>query len=193
MTYLARHERRAAILEAAVLVVMKEGLAAATVRRIAHETGAATGQLHHHFRSASELRAEAFATLTRRSFEKKRKEHAGKDTVTRLMALLGNSDSATELRENNLWNEAVLISQHDEAMKAALDASMTMWHQEIFMVLEGERVGGLSADPSSPGDGVWRLIALSNGLYSLMQLDAARFSKDVCNRHLLIAIERELR
>lgn len=193
MTYLARHERRAAILEAAVLVVMKEGMAAATVRRIAHEIDAAAGQIHHHFGSASELRAEAFATLTRRSLEDKSREHEKKDPTTRLLALLGYSDTALDLQENNLWNEAMLIAQHDEAMESTLAESIKAWHREIVMILAIGKGRGSALHSSAVEDAGWRLIGLSNGLYGMMQLETLGFSKDAFNRQMLVAIESELR
>lgn len=53
MRYLSKDERREEILQAAMRVALTEGFAAMTVRRIATEAGVATGQVHHHFASAS--------------------------------------------------------------------------------------------------------------------------------------------
>lgn len=192
MAYLARQERRAEILDAAISIAMKEGLAAATVRRIAQHIGAATGQIHHHFSSASELRAEAFATLTRRSLESKRCEHAESNAVTRLLLLLGYSDTALDLQENNLWNEALMIAQHDEAMKSALAENITAWHAVIVSILAIERKRKACPRCGSVEDAAWRLIGLSNGLYGMMQLETLGFSKDAFNRQMLLTIESEL-
>lgn len=192
MAYLARQERRAAILEAAVSIAIKEGLAAATVRRVAQAIDAAAGQIHHHFDSASELRAEAFATLTRRSLEDKSQDHKDKNATTRLLALLGYSDTAADLQENNLWNEAILISQHDEAMKSALAENINTWHREIVAILEATQTGNASERCISADDSAWRLIGLSNGLYGLMQLETLGFTKEAFNHNMLCAIESEL-
>ncbi len=192
MSYLPRQQRRTAILEAAVSIVLKEGLAAATVRRIAGEMGAASGQIHHHFRSASELRAEAFATLARRSLEDKSREHSGKDAAHRLLSLLGYSDTAMDLQESVLWNEAILIAQNDEAMKSALAENIKAWHCEIVAIIEtGRRSDGI-VRPSSAEDSAWRILGLSNGLYGIMQLQTLGLSKDAFNRQMLAAIKNEL-
>ena len=65
MRYLSKDERREEILQAAMRVALTEGFAAMTVRRIATEAGVATGQVHHHFASAGELKSLAFVRLIR--------------------------------------------------------------------------------------------------------------------------------
>ena len=59
MAYLSREARREQIMNVVRVLVTSEGLAAATVRRIAQELGCSPGQIHHHFASAEALRAEA--------------------------------------------------------------------------------------------------------------------------------------
>ena len=58
--YLNRDQRREMILQAAMQIALAEGFTAMTVRRIATEAQTSTGQVHHHFSSASHLKAEAF-------------------------------------------------------------------------------------------------------------------------------------
>ena len=60
MAYLNRDQRREMILQAAMQIALAEGFTAMTVRRIATEAQTSTGQVHHHFSSASHLKAEAF-------------------------------------------------------------------------------------------------------------------------------------
>ncbi|SUU67665.1 transcriptional regulator [Acinetobacter baumannii] len=63
MAYLNRDQRREMILQAAMQIALTEGFTAMTVRRIATEAQTSTGQVHHHFSSASHLKAEAFLKL----------------------------------------------------------------------------------------------------------------------------------
>ncbi|HAT2603242.1 TPA: TetR family transcriptional regulator, partial [Kluyvera intermedia] len=63
MSYLSRDERRELILKAAMRVALSDGFAGMTVRRIANEAGVATGQVHHHFSSGAELKAQAFVRV----------------------------------------------------------------------------------------------------------------------------------
>lgn len=191
MVYLARPERRAAILEATMAIALEEGLAATTVRRVAQAIQAAVGQVHHHFGSVAELRAEAFATLTRRSLGSRSRKHAGEGPVALLLALLGHSDAAADIQENRLWNEAMLLAERDAAMKAAFAESIRAWHGEVAAAIRRGQAAGLFA-ATPPDDSAWRLIGLSNGLYGLLPFEGLGVSKEVFNRHILTAIEREL-
>lgn len=193
MAYLARSERRTTILEAAISIAMKEGLTAATVRRVAQETGTAFGQIHHHFRSVAEMRAEVFATLSRRSLEERSRKHAGDAPNDRLLALLGYFDTDRDIQENRLWNEAMLVAEQDGLMKAAFAESIRVWQLEIKAVIETGQSAGMFAGSASPEDSAWRLIGLSNGLYGLMPYETLGFSKETFNRHIRTAIEHELR
>lgn len=62
MAYMNKDARRTAILDAAIALIVSEGLAAVTVRGVARNLQAATGLVNHHFTSAT-LRAEAFELL----------------------------------------------------------------------------------------------------------------------------------
>ncbi|MFC0623587.1 TetR/AcrR family transcriptional regulator [Kribbella deserti] len=56
-------ERRTALIEAAIRVATREGLAATTTRRIAEEAGISVGILHYCFRSKEELLHEAIRVI----------------------------------------------------------------------------------------------------------------------------------
>lgn len=66
-----------------------------TVRRIATEAGVATGQLHHHFASAGELKSLAFVRLIRDLLDA---EIVGENAGwrERLHAMLGSDDGGFE-------------------------------------------------------------------------------------------------
>jgi len=50
-------QRRAAIVDATVGVMLRRGIAAATVRDVAAEMGTSSGLIHHYFGSMEELLA----------------------------------------------------------------------------------------------------------------------------------------
>ena len=95
MRYLSKDERREEILQAAMRVALTEGFAAMTVRRIATEAGVATGQVHHHFASAGELKSLAFVRLIRDLLDA---EIVGENAGwrERLHAMLGSDDGGFE-------------------------------------------------------------------------------------------------
>lgn len=55
MSYVSADERRRQLIEAAITVIARDGLAKATTRRIAEEADAALASLHYTFRSKEEL------------------------------------------------------------------------------------------------------------------------------------------
>jgi AcrR family transcriptional regulator len=55
VAYLSYEERRSSLIDAAVEVIVSEGLAKTTTRRVAEQAGAAIGTLHYCFRNKEEL------------------------------------------------------------------------------------------------------------------------------------------
>src|SRR5688572_32608164 len=55
MAYLSYEERRRSLIDAAVEVIVAEGLVKTTTRRVAEQAGAAIGTLHYCFRNKEEL------------------------------------------------------------------------------------------------------------------------------------------
>lgn len=94
MSYMNRDERREVILQAAMRVALEEGFSAMTVRRIATEAQVATGQLHHHFTSAGELKSQAFVRLIRTLLDA---ELVSENATyrERLHAMLGSEDGGS--------------------------------------------------------------------------------------------------
>ncbi len=127
MRYLSKDERREGILQAAMRVALTEGFAAMTVRRIATEAGVATGQLHHHFASAGELKSLAFVRLIRDLLDA---EIVGENAGwrERLHAMLGSDDGGFE-PYIRLWREAQILASRDSDIKGAYVLTMEMWHR----------------------------------------------------------------
>lgn len=133
MRYLSKDERREEILQAAMRVALTEGFAAMTVRRIATEAGVATGQLHHHFASAGELKSLAFVRLIRDLLDA---EIVGENAGwrERLHAMLGSDDGGFE-PYIRLWREAQILASRDSDIKGAYVLTMEMWHQETVAII----------------------------------------------------------
>lgn len=99
-----------------------------TVRRIATEAGVATGQVHHHFASAGELKSLAFVRLIRDLLDA---EIVGENAGwrERLHAMLGSDDGGFE-PYIRLWREAQILASRDSDIKGAYVLTMEMWHQK---------------------------------------------------------------
>ncbi|MGV3824692.1 TetR family transcriptional regulator [Citrobacter portucalensis] len=190
MSYLNRDERREVILQAAMHVALEEGFSAMTVRRIAAEAHVATGQLHHHFASAGELKSQAFVRLIRTLLDA---ELVSEDASfrERLHAMLGSEDGGLE-PYIKLWREAQVVADKDPEIKSAYLLTMRMWHEETANIItQGQKAGEFSSAPDA-ADVAWRLIALVCGLDGMYILGIEEMADPAFDRHLDRMITQEL-
>lgn len=189
MSYLNRDERRELILQAAMRVALEEGFSAMTVRRIASEAQVATGQLHHHFTSAGELKSQAFVRLIRTLLDAEQVSESA-TYRERLHAMLGSEDGGFE-PYIKLWREAQILADKDPEIKSAYLLTMRMWHEETAAIIaDGQKAGEFSSAPEST-DVAWRLIALVCGLDGMYVLGIEEMADPAFDRHLdrMIALE----
>ncbi|MCX8982142.1 TetR family transcriptional regulator [Citrobacter portucalensis] len=190
MSYLNRDERREVILQAAMHVALEEGFSAMTVRRIAAEAHVATGQVHHHFASAGELKSQAFVRLIRTLLDA---ELVSEDASfrERLHAMLGSEDGGLE-PYIKLWREAQVVAGKDPEIKSAYLLTMRMWHEETANIItQGQKAGEFSSAPDA-ADVAWRLIALVCGLDGMYILGIEVMADPAFDRHLDRMITQEL-
>lgn len=189
MRYLSKDERREEILQAAMRVALAEGLAAMTVRRIATEAGVATGQVHHHFASAGELKSLAFVRLIRDLLDA---EIVGENAGwrERLHAMLGSDDGGFE-PYIRLWREAQILSSRDSDIKGAYVLTMEMWHQETVAIIRAGSEANAFTLTDQPESIAWRLIGLVCGLDGIYVLNMPEMDDAAFNKHLdkLISLE----
>ena len=189
MRYLSKDERREEILQAAMRVALTEGFAAMTVRRIATEAGVATGQVHHHFASAGELKSLAFVRLIRDLLDA---EIVGENAGwrERLHAMLGSDDGGFE-PYIRLWREAQILASRDSDIKGAYVLTMEMWHQETVAIIRaGAEANALTLTDRAENI-AWRLIGLVCGLDGITILNMPEMDDAAFNKHLdkLISLE----
>ncbi|WP_165464194.1 TetR family transcriptional regulator [Enterobacter cloacae] len=189
MRYLSKDERREEILQAAMRVALTEGLTAMTVRRIATEAGVATGQVHHHFASAGELKSLAFVRLIRDLLDA---EIVGENAGwrERLHAMLGSDDGGFE-PYIRLWREAQILASRDSDIKGAYILTMEMWHQETVAIIRAGAEANAFTLSDQPENIAWRLIGLVCGLDGIYVLNMPEMDDAAFNKHLdkLISLE----
>lgn len=190
MSYLNRDERRELILQAAMRVALEEGFTAMTVRRIATEAQVSTGQVHHHFTSAGELKSLAFVQLIRTLLDAELVS-ANASFRERLHAMLGSEDGGFE-PYIKLWREAQVLADKDPEIKSAYLLTMRMWHEETAAIIsQGQNAGEFSPGPDA-ADVAWRLIALVCGLDGIYVLGIEEMADPAFERHLDRMITLEL-
>lgn len=190
MSYLNRDERREVILQAAMRVALEEGFTAMTVRRIATEAQVSTGQVHHHFTSAGELKSLAFVQLIRTLLDAELVS-VNASFRERLHAMLGSEDGGFE-PYIKLWREAQVLADKDPEIKSAYLLTMRMWHEETAAIIsQGQNAGEFSPGPDA-ADVAWRLIALVCGLDGIYVLGIEEMADPAFERHLDRMITLEL-
>lgn len=153
MTYLPRDARREQIMNAVVDIAIREGLAAATVRRIARELGCSPGQIHHHFTSAADLRAEAIHRVWERLDQELIAAVRRLPPRERLVTILCgcNIASTEELRAKQqmaerLWKET-WDQRGEPSVRAAIAVVVGKLRDELVLALnEGAESGEFRSD-----------------------------------------------
>lgn len=190
MSYLNREERREIILQAAMRMALEGGFAAMTVRAIASEAAVSSGQVHHHFTSIGELKAQAFVRLTRDFLDI---ELVAENASWRehLHAMLGSDDGRLEPYVR-LWREGQILADNDPEIKSAYILTMEIWHSETVAIIEKGQAAGEFRRSDSAASIAWRLIGMVCGLDGISVLGIGNMDMAVFDRHIDRAIALEL-
>lgn len=179
------------ILQAAMQVALAEGFTAMTVRRIATEAQTSTGQVHHHFSSASHLKAEAFLKLMEQLDEIEQTLQTTSQ-FQRLFILLGAENIDRLQPYLRLWNEAELLIEQDIEIQKAYNLAMQSWHETIVQAIECGQKEGEFKNRSNATDIAWRLIAFVCGLEGIYKLGLHGLAEEDFKRHTEAIIRLEL-
>ena len=192
LAYLCKKERRASLLEAAACIARQEGLAATTVRRVAQVAGVAVGQVHHHFSSAAELRAQAYARVMKILKEQLDNDCQSLSARERLTLFLISPQDQESLMAIPLWHEAMLLTEQEPLMKSAFAASVADWHQLVSSAIEYGRDTREFIAGESAAHIAWRLIGLSSSMDAMSRLESLGLTSVCAEYNLNRAIQNEL-
>ena len=193
MNYLNREQRRGMILDAAKRVALQDGLNGLTVRRIATEAQVSTGQVHHHFKSSSHLKAEVFIELMNQlnEVEDQIKTNSSFERISLLLGFENIEQTQPYLR---LWNEAEILIVQDQEIKKAYNTTMEQWHLALVSAIEHgitQQEFKISISNSSQ-DISWRLIAFVCGLEGIYQLGLRGLDEHSFKHHVETILKLEL-
>ena len=190
MVYLNRDERRDIILQAAMRLALAGGFAAMTVRAVASEAGVSSGQVHHHFASVGELKAQAFIRLIR-DFINMELVADNASWREHLHAMLGSDDGRLEPYVR-LWREGQILADNDADIKGAYILTMEIWHADTVAIIEKGQAAGEFRRSDSAASIAWRLIGLVCGLDGICVLGIGSMDMASFDRYLDRAITLEL-
>ena len=200
MSYMARKDRRSAIIDAAVDLVLRNGLPAATVRGIAQALDCSPGQIHHHFASADELRAEAMREVWRRIEPELSEELHRFPPYERLLVLLNGSyapdtSAANPLRvvAEQMWREAQWANRMDVSVRQAVCEGLQYWRSAILDALRDGMEQGQFPKTIDAEKTMMRLQAFVLGFELLERVDPDIGVTTDKTRFIIEALDRELR
>ncbi len=164
MARMSAERRREAILDAALAVARRKGLAATTVRDVAAEMGSSSGLIHHYFDSMDEVLAGAFEQVAGQELAETEAllARAG-DPVAVLTAFLDSYAPVAEDWSFQLWLDAWAEAARRPALR---EASGRLNHAWAGLVEKAIR-DGVAADLfrcEDPKGAAWRILSIIDGL-----------------------------
>ena len=157
-------ERRDAIVDAALAVARRKGLAATTVRDVAAEMGTASGLIHHYFDSMDEVLAGAFEKVARQELEET--ETILADAGDPRAVLASFLDSYAPVGEDwsfQLWLDAWAEAARRPALREASSRLNLRWAGMLERAIrDGVQAGTFEC--TDPTGAAWRILSVVDGL-----------------------------
>lgn len=156
-------ERRAAIVDAALSVARRKGLAATTVRDVAQEMGTSSGLIHHYFGSMDEVLAAAFELIAAEDLAETEKMLAGGDPLAVLAGFLRSYAPVGDDWAFQLWLDAWAEAARRPVLRSTSARLNLAWANLLERaILAGVRDGVFRCD--DPTGAAWRILSLVDGL-----------------------------
>ncbi len=158
------HElRRSELAQAALRVIGRDGLEAATTRAVAEESGWSTGVLKHYFDGKDHLLHEALRELERMNlerFERARRASNGRAAIgAALVGILRGGED-----ESRVWIAFMSRASVDRATATGMHRAIQVWVARwAELVVSGQQDGSIRPD-LDPDQVAAELHALINGL-----------------------------
>lgn len=176
MARLSSEERREAIVEAALAVARRKGLATTTVRDVAAEMGTSSGLVHHYFDSMDDVLAAAFARAARSGLEDVATSVASAGDPRRALATFLDDYARAERDWTfQLWLDAWSEASRRPAVRD-ISASLNVAWKDLLESIISRGVEEGAFNCSDPEGTAWRMISLLDGL--VLQVVAHRSTLD---------------
>ncbi len=163
-TRMSPAERREAIVDAALQVMLRNGMAGTKVRDVADEMGSSSGLVHHYFTSMDELLAAAFERAASTDLD------ATADVMRRCPGPLERMRSffSTYVRAEQdwafqLWLDAWAEASRRPAVRETSQRLNVAWQRLLADVIEEGMLAGVFRC-ADPGGAAWRILSLLDGL-----------------------------
>jgi AcrR family transcriptional regulator len=187
MTRMSPADRLDVIIDAALAVMLRKGMASTTVRDVAEQMGTSSGLIHHYVASMDDLLAAAFERAAGQDLLATREAMSAGDSgggsggsggagaVERLARFFDGYARADQDWAFQLWLDAWAEAARRPAVRATSHRLNVAWQELIASTIrDGVAVGVMTC--SDPDAVAWRVLSLLDGL--TLQAVAHRTSID---------------
>jgi AcrR family transcriptional regulator len=157
-------ERRAAIVDAALAVAVRKGLASTTVRDVAAEMGTSSGLIHHYFESMDDVLALAFERVARQDLAISEAAMRGAASPNdALRSFFGTYTPADKDWAFQLWLDAWAEAARRPPVRATSRRLNLAWQGLLELTIRAGVADG-SFTSTDPAGAAWRILSLLDGL-----------------------------
>jgi len=164
MARMSAERRRDAIIDAALAVARRKGLAATTVRDVAAEMGSSSGLIHHYFETMDDVVAAAFERVAGEDLVETEVllREAGDPTGV-VRAFLSSYAPVGEDWAFQLWLDAWAEAARRPALREVSARLNLAWAAMLERAIrDGVKEGVFRTD--DPAGAAWRILSLVDGL-----------------------------
>ena len=164
MARMSADRRRGAIVDAALAVARRKGLAATTVRDVAAEMGTSSGLVHHYFETMDDVLAAAFERVAGEELAETEAVLAGAgDPVAVVKAFLESYAPVGEDWSFQLWLDAWAEASRRPVLREASSRLNLGWAALLERAIrDGVTSGVFRSD--DPAGAAWRILSVVDGL-----------------------------
>jgi AcrR family transcriptional regulator len=189
---MSAERRRDAIVDAALSVARRKGLAATTVRDVAAEMGSSSGLIHHYFETMDDVVAAAFERVAGQDLDETETllEEAG-DPTSVVRTFLSSYAPVGEDWAFQLWLDAWAEAARRPALREVSSRLNRAW---AAMLERAIRAGVARGDFHAPDPvgAAWRILSVVDGLALQVVAHQAIVDRSDMLSWAALAAEREL-
>jgi AcrR family transcriptional regulator len=192
MTRMSPDQRRETIVDAALAVAVRKGLAGTTVRDVAAEMGSSSGLIHHYFASMDDVLATAFERVAERDLQATAAAMtAAPDPRAAIVAFFRAYAPVEADWAFQLWLDA----WSEAARRPAIRATSTRLNLAWQRLLEDTIAAGVAAGTfrcDDPAGAAWRIMSVVDGLALQVVANATTIRRADVGSWSAVVAEREL-
>lgn len=161
---MSAERRRDAIVDAALAVARRKGLAATTVRDVAAEMGSSSGLIHHYFETMDDVIAAAFERVAGEDLQET--EAQLRDAGSPTEVVRGFLSSYAPVGEDwafQLWLDAWAEASRRPALREVSSRLNLAWAAMLERAIRAGVAGGDFRCPD-PAGAAWRILSVVDGL-----------------------------